>query len=117
MSFSDYQAHLFLEQIQVGFVAAHFDNPIHAGSYASEISGDGYVRQAIQFNEPSNRTMWNVNVVQFAGMPASEIKFLAGWDARIQGNLTWWVELPEPRRVLQGGGWSIQPNDIAVSFA
>lgn len=119
MSFTDFQVHEWLEGLQGGMYAAlHFDSPVHAGAYASEFSGEGYVRAKITFTVPSNRTMWNINVVSFAGLPANRILYIGGWDALNGGNLRWETQLPgEGVRVIQGGGYSVQPNDIALSFA
>lgn len=118
MSFTDYQVHLWLadQQTTGRYVALHFDSPVHAGAYASELSGDGYVRQPVSFTTPANRAMWNTGVIRFAGLPAGQIFYLGGWDAITGGNLRWSSELPTPFRILQGGGYTIQPNELALSF-
>lgn len=117
MSFTDYRVHLWLAGMNGGWVGLHFDDPIHAGAYASELSGDGYVRTQASFTEPANRTIWNTNAMQFAGLPACVVTHMGGWDAKTKGNLMWSIELPEPRRVIQGGGFSIVQGELAVSFA
>jgi len=117
MSFSDYQVHLWLGALNGYYVGCHFDDPNHAGAYASEISGDGYVRTQAFFTEPSNRTMWNVNVFGFAGLPACVITHFSIWDAKTKGNLRGSIELPDPKRILQGGGFTIIAGDLALSFA
>lgn len=117
MSFTDYQVHLWLADLLAGkYLALHFDSPIHAGAYASEISGDGYVRAQVDFTAPSNRAVWNTNTIKFSGLPASTLTYLGGWDARNSGNLLWSIELPTPARVLHGGGYTVLPNELALSF-
>jgi hypothetical protein len=117
MSFSDYQVHLWLAALDGYWVALHFDDPLHAGAYASELSGDGYVRLQASFTDPANRTMWNENVLRFQGLSACVITHLGGWDAKTKGNLRWSIELPDPKRIVQGGGFTINTNELAISFA
>ena len=117
MGFSDYQVHLWLNALDGYYVGAHFDSPIQAGAYASELSGDGYVRQQAFFTDASNRTMWNTNNFSFAGLPACVITHFAGWDAKTKGNMRWSLELPEPKRIIAGGGFTVVEGEMALSFA
>jgi hypothetical protein len=117
MSFTDYQVHLWLAAQDKYWVSLHFDDPVHAGAYASELSGDGYVRQQASYTSPANRTMWNQNNMQFAGLPACVITHMGGWDAKTKGNLRWSIELPDPKRIIQGGGFTIVQGQLALSFA
>lgn len=115
-NFTDDQVHAWLAGTGT-WVSLHFDSPLHAGAYASELSGDGYVRQSATFTTPTNRAIWNTNVIRFQGLPATVIVYLGGWNARTQGDLLWYEELTDPFRVLSGGGYTLQPQTLVLSFS
>jgi len=118
MGYTDRRVHIWLNEIKATpYISLHFDSPVHAGAYASEVSGEGYVRQKATYGNPSGRTMWNTNQMRFQGLGATVVTHIGGWDLQSKGNLEWEYELAEPARILQGGGYTILVGEIAHSFA
>lgn len=117
MAFTDAKVHSWLSEMNGGWVGLHFDDPVHAGAYASEISGSGYVRAQVSLTEPTNRTAWSQNNLVFNGLNACVVSHMGGWNAKTQGDLDWSIELPEPKRIIQGGGLTIVVGQLALSFA
>lgn len=115
-TFSDYQAHRWLDALDPCYIALHFDSPFSAGAYASEFQGDGYARVLADLSPASGRTRWSENTLRWHGLAAGVITWIGGWDAATQGNLTWAAQLATPVRVLAGGGWAIPSGDLAISF-
>lgn len=110
-------AHRILGEIADScFLALHFDSPIYAGAYASEVSGAGYVRVKVDFNEPSTRTITNTSDVRFSGLPQTRVTWVAGWTARERGDLLWHVELDSPSIISQGGGYGIGAGEIIIGL-
>lgn len=117
-TFSDYQVHQWLAELTANcYVSLHFDSPLAGGAYASEFQGDGYTRVKALFSNPSNRSVWNYNPMRFSGLGAGLITWIGGWDAADGGNLLWADQLAESVRVLSGGGYMINAEDLVLSFA
>jgi len=114
---SDYRAHTWLGQLTTGrFLAVHHDNPDVAGAYASEVFGGGYARQPMTFTSPNNRAIFNLNAVNWNGLPGVTITHLALWDALINGNYEAAIELDVPVRVLAGKSLSYASGLLAFSL-
>lgn len=116
-SFSDYRVHLWLSQFQQGFfLALHYDDPLQAGAYASEVFGGAYVRCPVLFGAPTGRATWNISVATFTGLPNTMATHLALWDAPVNGNFELPLPLPKPVLVLPGGRLDFGVEQIALSF-
>lgn len=98
------------------WVALHTDHPEQAGAYLSEYSGEGYGRVQGTFGAVSNRTVWVTSALAWTGLAAGTIAYLGGWDAETSGNLSWWVQLPSPKLIVDGQGFSVAANTIALSL-
>jgi hypothetical protein len=114
---SDWQVEQWLAELSGDtWMALHFDNPDVAGAYNSELSGQGYARQKVTMGATANRAVWNSGAVIFAGLPASIITHICGWDAAVNGNLRFSIALPNPLRILAGSRQSFASGVLAVSL-
>lgn len=99
------------------WVALHFDDPELAGAYASEINGGGYDRRPANFGEITNNHMWVTNNLRWEGLTLNLVAYLGGWDKHHNGNLQWTSELQPPQRILEGKGFVVPSDTIALSFS
>lgn len=116
-SISNQYAHKILNDLTSNcFISLHFESPMLAGAYASEISGGGYKRTKIGFSEPSSRSVINTTDAKFTGIPETKVVWVAGWNAERNGDIMWMSELKDPVYVLRGGGYVIPAGDIIISI-
>lgn len=114
---TDWQIERWLEDVVNNtWVALHFDNPDIAGQYNSEFYGGGYRRVQAVMYQPNNRAVWNSAPVIFNSLPGIMITHVCGWDASINGNMRFSIELPSPVRVISGSQYSFGPGSLAVSM-
>lgn len=110
-------AHQILSDIAENcYLSLHLDSPILAGAYASEISGSGYARRKLEFAQPSSRSVVNVNDVRFSGLPQTRVTWVGGWNAAINGDILWYVELATPVIIPQGSGYGIGAGEVIISI-
>jgi hypothetical protein len=115
---SDYIVNETLQRIKDEcWIGLQFDNPNVGGAYASEIAGGGYSRQEATFGAISNRTMWMTSACKWDGLKLTKIVYITGWDAEFKGNMLFSTPLLNPARIIEGGGYRIAANTLAVSFA
>lgn len=119
MGFSPERCTKWLQQIkdEGSWVSLHFDDPEAAGFYASELTGSGYVRKKAVFGDVSNKTMWVTGPLIWQGLPQGRITHVAGADAQFNGEIQWSCPLRAAVRILEGKGYSIQSNQIVLSFS
>jgi hypothetical protein len=114
---TDYQANLWLAQIQSVWVGLNSSNPNINGDLETEIQGGGYRRISASFTEPDQGLMWNESGLIFSGMPASTVAFITGWNKQFNGKMLWYCEAVEPERVQTGQKYVVKAGTIAVSLA
>ncbi len=115
--FTNYTVHNMLTEIKEEcWVSLHFDDPNLAGAYASEITGGAYVREKAKFGDIGNRTMWLADDLKFNGLSLNRVTHLGGWNLQYKGDLLWACELNPPVRILEGKGFSVGKDDLALSF-
>lgn len=118
MSFTTFTLHKTLQDIADScWVSLHFDSPDQAGAVASEISGGGYSRERARFDEPSNNHMWLNRNLRWEGLPLTLVAYLGGWDQERNGNLQWFSEMSPPERILEGKGFIVPAQSLALSFS
>ena len=86
------------------------------GAYACEITGGGYVRQQASLRLPSGRATWSVSPMAFVPLPATLVSQVGFWDAVTNGNFLAASPLPTVRRILAGGRYDLNAEDLALSF-
>lgn len=102
-----------------GFLALHLEDPTPAGLLATEMAGDGYIRQVISFTAPSGKTAVSSNAQTFTGLPPADVPFLAVWDSISAGNMLFIIDLVAlgfaAVHVTDQGQVLLAPGDIALS--
>lgn len=67
------------------------------GAYASEVTGEFYVRQQVSLRLPSGRATWNVFPISFVPLPATLVSHVGFWDPVTNGNFLVAAPLPAAR--------------------
>jgi hypothetical protein len=104
------------------FVALFSVAPGDDGSPGTELSGNGYARQAITFGAPGPATgnaqqVANTNNIQFgpsAGADWLQAVAFGIFDAQTNGNLLYWNTLVTPKIVQQGDFGQFAPGSLVV---
>jgi len=103
------------------FVALFSVAPGDDGSAGTELSGNGYARQAITFGAPGPATgnaeqVANTNNIQFGPAAADWLQSVAFgiFDAQTNGNLLYWNTLVTPKIVQQGDYGQFAPGSLVV---
>lgn len=116
-SITDEQAHIWLQEISDnGWVSLHYDSPALAGEDRAEIAGGGYTRVKMVWKQPNNRSIWSSDDARFTGLMQTKITYFGVWDSQVKGMLRAYAELPEPAVVLNGKGYILHAETLAISF-
>lgn len=116
-SFSDWQVEQWLESIRTNcWLGLAYSDPQINGAYASEVFGESYERLRVTFGPPSARGMANTNHLKFAGLPTTNVTHFVGWNAKLNGDFRFKMQLPEPRRIVAGGTISVAPGELVLSI-
>ena len=114
---SDEQAIIWLNEIAAnGWVSLHYDNPSLGGAERAEVSGGGYVRFKMVWSPPRNRAIWSTMDARFQGLLQTKILYFGVWDLQYRGFMRAYAELPEPGVVLNGEGYILHKEQLAISF-
>jgi len=104
------------------FVALFSTAPGDDGSAGTELTGNGYARQAITFGAPgagdsaNQRKIANTGNIQFGPAAADWLQAVAFgiFDAQTNGNLLYWNTLATPKTVQQGDYGQFAPGSLVV---
>ena len=90
--------------------------PTDAGG-GTEISGNGYARQAITFNAASGGSAANSNTPTFtaSGGAWAAATHFGIFDAVSGGNLLYWNALTAPKTLANGESVDFLPGDVIVA--
>lgn len=97
------------------YVALFVGDPIGAGS---EVSGNGYAREAISFAAASSRSVAQDTGITFteATGPWGSVDYYAIYDALTSGNMLAYGALSSSRSIVSGNTPSIASGEITVSI-
>ena len=102
------------------YLALHTANPTDAGTGA-EVSGNGYSRQAITFNEAgsTNGQTTNSSAESFTASGGSfgTVTHFGIWDAASSGNLLYYGELTAPKTIADGDTIQFAADSITITEA
>lgn len=115
-SFSDQWVHRWLQEIaDQSFASLHYDTPALADATFAEIYGGGYVRQLVAWSQPSNRSIWSVDVTRWTGLAQGAITHFGIWSP--DNELISYGRLPE-KVILPGGGrgFAMNAGELAISI-
>jgi len=130
-SITDEQAHKWLQEIVDGapivdaaghitysgcWVSLHYDSPALAGSDKAELAGGGYTRVKMTWKQPTDRAIWSRDDARFTGLMQTKITHFGVWDFQAKGMLRAYAELPKPVAVLNGKGYVLLAETLAISF-
>lgn len=121
---SSFLAHKLLDHVLRGvtysppsavYMALYTSNPGDEDT-GTEVSGNGYQRQAVTFSSAENRRIVNSNQVEFpeATGPWGTITHFGLRDAQTGGNLLFYGELTAPVTIGQGQQLIFKIGDIIV---
>ena len=101
------------------YVALHTADPTDAGT-GTEVSGNGYARQAITFGASSSGTASNSAAVEFpaaSGGDFGTITHIGIWDALTSGNLLFHSSLTTSKTIADGDIFKIAASGIDITAA
>lgn len=102
------------------YLGLHVTDPTNAGLATSELStatAPNYARQSVTWTAPSNRSVSNVGVISWNGLPVVSCGYVAAWDASTGGNMLSVFPAPSPLSVTTSGGSIYIPaNAIVVTI-
>ncbi len=101
------------------FLALYTDAPSDAGG-GTEVSGNGYARQAVTFaaaSSPEGETS-NTNTVNFEASGGSwgEVTHIGVFDAASGGNLLWHGALEAPALVTDSDDVEFVPGSVVIAL-
>lgn len=99
------------------YVSLHTADPLDAGS-GTEVSGNGYARQACAFDAPSNGVTQNTALESFtaSGGNWGSITHIGVWDAVSAGNLLFHTPLDTARTVNDGDTLEIAAGALTITL-
>lgn len=99
------------------YLSCHVTNPSLGGLGAGEVTGGGYVRQALTLSSVASRSVHNANAIEFISMPAVTVTYLGIYDAPTAGVLRAYIQVPGTGITLTAGGQlPINVGDLALTF-
>jgi len=98
------------------YVALHYADPTEAGNQA-ELAGNGYARQPISFNAPTNGEVANAAEILFPPATANwlVVTHFSLWDAASGGNCLYQAPLSAPVQVEAGDNAKIPAGALVVA--
>src|SRR5579885_900237 len=103
------------------FVGLFSTAPANDAAAGTELSGNGYQRQAVTFGAPVTdtgnvRKILNTNNISFGPASADWLQAVAFgiFDALTTGNLLYWNTLTTPKTVQPGDFGQFAPGSLAV---
>lgn len=122
---SDFAENLYLDHIlgnsesppEARYLALYIAAPSDAGG-GTEVSGNGYARQLVEFDAAASGAAANSNVPQFAasGGAWGTVTHFGVFDASSGGNLMFWAPLATSRVVNNGDTLEFAAGDIDVTL-
>ncbi len=114
---TDDQVHVWLQQVaDAGWLSLHFESPGMGGVSRGEIDGGGYKRVKVAFSQPTNRAIWSLTDAKFTDLTENRLTHFGIWSSQYRGMLRAYGELPEPKLVVNGWGFVIHADELAVSI-
>jgi hypothetical protein len=85
---------------------------------STELTGNGYTRQAVTFNTPASGSTSNAGVVTFtaSGGAWSTANYVGIFDASATGNLIFWGALSTSKTLANGDQLQFSAGSITVSL-
>lgn len=102
----------------VVYLALYTDDPTDADT-GTEVTGNGYVRQAITFGAPSNGVSTNSAAIEFAQATGSfgTVTHVGIRDALTAGNLLFHTPLDASKTIATGDVFRVAAGSLSVAFA
>lgn len=100
------------------YVALHDDDPTDDGSQ-NELSGDGYARQVVEFDAPSNGATENKDQIVFGPAEGSgwgTVTHVSIWDAEEGGNCLFQGALSAPVAIGAGDSLVFAAGNLDISI-
>ena len=94
------------------YASLHTSAPGETG--ANEVSGGGYVRKAVSFVAPTNKTSESNADLEFTNMPACTVTHIGVWSAASAGSFIWGGNLTVQRVLSEGDTLKISAGDFDV---
>lgn len=127
MPFTDYSANKIVEH-STGKNAWTMPTDIYVGLFKNnpgpdisgdELSGDGYARLKVTFDNATGNVIENDTQEDFpvASADWDEATHFALFDASTSGNAIWYGELGTPQTVVNGQQFRIRVGDIVLTVA
>lgn len=103
------------------FVGLFSAGPANDASAGTELTGNGYQRQAVTFGAPASdtgniRKIANTNNISFGPATAAWLQAVGFgiFDAQTNGSLLYWDALPSPKTVEQDDYGQFAPGALVV---
>lgn len=98
------------------WVALHTGDPGVNNDATTEVTGDGYIRQSIEFGDSSAKGVTSTTKVVFSALPECVVTYYSLQTAQVGGNMFCSVELGTPISIAASGQLVIPAGDIAVGL-
>jgi len=84
----------------------------------TEVTGDTYARQALDFYPPSDGKSYSSGLIEFPDATASWGTITHGgiYDALTDGNLLYWGELASSRTIESGAAFVVRASGLSVEL-
>lgn len=100
------------------YLALFTSDPGEAGG-GTELSGDGYARQSVAFDAPSDGVADNTSDIEFPQATGDwgEVTHVGLFDAETAGNLLWYGALTASKTINTDDQFVVSAGDLDVSLA
>lgn len=95
------------------YASLHDADPGATPDPNTELVGNGYARQPVDFIAPSTRQTSNDAAIQFSSLPAATVTHVGVWDAVTGGNMLFSGALDVAAVIAENGGYEIALGDLA----
>lgn len=99
------------------YLGLHITDPTNAGLATTElstVSAPNYTRQPVVWTSPSNRSVSNVGIIAWNGLPIISCGYVAAWDSPTGGSMLAVFPAPTPLAVTTSGGSIYIPANAIV---
>lgn len=110
------QALNFLFNDRTVWAALHSSDPGIGYNPGSEVSGNGYERQEVEFTRSNGKSVANNARIEWDNMPYQTVRYVAMWSDDTVGQIIAYAALPTPITVSAGKTFVVKQYRFAVTL-
>lgn len=112
----DTQATIWISELRNTpcFAGVFFEYPTHDNPAASECSSGSYARSVLTWTSIDDRTVTNLQLLEWLNLEDTTIVGIGAWDAHVGGQLRVFFQLDQVVPIAGRGSWSMGAGELYV---